>query len=160
MPEFNVEIVELDRMRVACSHAYGEAPELHALEQLLSWAEPWGLLEDHDLFPVFGFNYPPPSSDHREYGYECWIRIRPEDQPAGTIKIKEFTGGLFAMTKSALRGEVNITEGWTFLWAWVRSSEYQWRQAPFLERFLNPTAPMVELEFELYLPVTAPGAAP
>jgi DNA gyrase inhibitor GyrI len=158
MSTLDVSIETLPAMTVASVHAFGEAPELAAWEQLRSWAEPMGLLDYPDLHPVFGFNNPSPSPGGTEYGYEFWIPLQAGQKPPSHITIKEFPGGLYAVTRCRLLGEPNVQQTWGMLWEWVQSSEYRWRETHELEMVLNPGAPMEEMELDLYLPIEKSGA--
>lgn len=157
MPSLNVEIVSLEPMTVACARAFGESPENQAWEQLREWAEPKGLLDDLEEHPIFGFNNPSPTPDSNEYGYEFWIRVPPGEVAEGDIEVKEFPGGLYAVTSCRLTGEPNVLETWRLLWKWVQSSEYRWRETHELEKLMNPLAPEDEIELKLYLPVEESG---
>lgn len=157
MADLGVRIVKLDPMSVACTRAFGESPETQAWEQLHAWAKPKGLLDDLVMHPVFGFNNPNPSPGNKEYGYEFWISVEPDEEPDGNIEIKEFPGGLYAVTSCRLLGEPNVLETWKLLWEWVQSSEYRWRETHELEKSKNPMAPEDEIELELYLPIEEAG---
>ena len=157
MPQLTVRIVKLEPMTVASSRVFGESPETQAWEPLRAWAEPKGLLADLAKHPVFGFNNPNPSLESKEYGYEFWISVEPGEKPEGNIEIKEFPGGLYAVTSCRLLGEPNVLETWKLLWEWVQSSEYRWRHTHELEKPKNPIAPEEEIELELYLPIEEAG---
>jgi DNA gyrase inhibitor GyrI len=121
-----VNIVKLAPMRVASARVLSETPERDAWEKLRAWAKPKGLLKDSDQHPIFGFNNPSPSKDHKEYGYEFWIGVGPEIQAAGDIAIKDFSGGLYAVTTCKLVDDPagTIQEQWMKLWHWVQDSQY------------------------------------
>ena len=120
-----------------------------------SWVEPKGLLKDPQQHPVFGFNNPSPSFGQKAYGYEFWICVDPDTQPEDDIKIKDFPGGLYAVTSCKLDGDPlgAVPEIWRKLWEWVQSSEYQWRQDQELEKLQQPLAPLEDMILELYLPI-------
>ena len=158
MPVLNVEIVSLEPMTVAYTCAFGESPEGQALKRLREWAEPKGLLDDLDEHPVFGFNNPSPTPGNNEYGYEFWIRVPSSEAAEGDIEVKDFPGGLYAVTRCQLAGEPNVFEAWRLLWEWVQSSEYHWRETHELEKLMNPSAPEGEIELELYLPIEESAA--
>jgi len=109
-------------------------PENDAWEKMRAWAEPKGLLEDLEKHPIFGFNNPNPSPDRKEYGYEFWIRVEPDVETGGDIKIKEFEGGLYAVT-------------------WVKSSKYVHGKHQGLEKAHDPNASEEELVLDLYCPI-------
>lgn len=153
MTDLNVRIVSLEPMTIAAFRAFGESPESAALEQLRAWAEPKGLLEAPDLHPVFGFNNPSPSPGKTEYGYEFWIALEPDQVQESGIQVKEFPGGLYAVTRCKFVGESSVPETWRALWEWVQSSEYRWRETHELEKVTDLTAPQDEIELDLYLPI-------
>lgn len=160
MPDLTVRIVKLEPMTVASSRAFGESPEHQAWEQLRAWAEPKGLLDDPAKHPVFGFNNPNPSPESKEYGYEFWISVEPDEKQEGNIEIKEFPGGSYAVASCRLLGEPNVLDTWKQLWAWVQSSRYRWRETQELEKLKNPMAPESEIELELYLPIEEAKRSP
>lgn len=155
-----VDLVALAPMRVASVRAFSETPERDAWEKLRAWAEPMGLLDDRDQHLIFGFNNPSPSKEQKEYGYEFWISIGPEIQAEGDIAIKDFPGGLYAVTTCKLIGdpEGTIQEVWMKLWNWVQDSPYQWRNTHELEKVHDLSAPEHDLVVDLYLPIEAKHA--
>jgi DNA gyrase inhibitor GyrI len=153
MAGLRVRIERLAPMRVASARALSETPEQDAWELLRAWAGPMGLLADSDAHPVFGFNNPSPSPERKEYGYEFWIRIGADVAPSPAIEIREFPGGLYAVTTCPLLGDHGVVQTWKDLWNWVKRSEYRWRRTHELEKVQNPLAPPEELVLELYLPI-------
>ena len=155
MTDLDVRLVRLDPMRVASVRAEGEAPEAEGLTRLRSWAEPKGLLEDTKAHPVFGFNNPSPMPDKTEYGYEFWIRVDPEVESDAEVEVKDFDGGLYAVTTCKLMGDAhgNVLEVWRNLMEWVQASQYKWRKTHELEGLRDPYASEAEAVLDLYLPV-------
>lgn len=161
MKELKVGIVELEPMRLARVRVVSETPERDAWAKMRAWADAKGLLEDIEKHPVFGFNNPDPSPDRREYGYEFWIRVGPEMEPEGEIGIKEFEGGLYAVTtckvKEELESEFFQKEGYLESWKkiadWVESSEYEFGRHQWLEKAHDPEASDEELVLDLYCPI-------
>jgi len=161
MKELKVSIVRLEPMRVASARIISETPERDAWEKMRTWAEPKGLLEDIEKHPVFGFNNPNPSPDRKEYGYEFWIRVEPDIEPEGEIEIKEFEGGLYAVTTCKLKEELEseffqkagYLESWKKIVDWVKSSEYKFGKHQALEKAHDPGASEEELVLDLYCPV-------
>ncbi len=155
-----VDLVTLAPMRVASVRALSETPERDAWERLRAWAEPKGLLQDSAQHPVFGFNNPNPSDDRKQYGYEFLIGVGPETQTEGDIVIKDFPGGLYAVTTCKLIGdpEGTIQEVWMKLWHWVQASPYQWRNTHELEKVHDLSAPEQDLMIDLCLPIEAKHA--
>jgi predicted transcriptional regulator YdeE len=113
-----------------------------------------GLLDDGDKHPVFGFNNP---SLHGPQGVRLrvWIGVGPEIQAEGDIAIKDFSGGLYAVTTCKLIGdpEGTIQEKWMKLWNWVQASHYKWRKTHELEKPHDLSAPEQDLVIDLYLPI-------
>lgn len=161
MKELKARIVRLEPMHVASVRAISQTPEHDAWEKMRAWAEPEGLLEDLDKHPVFGFNNPNPSPDRNEYGYEFWIRVEPGTKPEGEVKIKEFKGGLYAVTTCNLKEELEseffekegYLESWKKLVEWVKNSKYRYGKHQGLEKTHDPTASEEELILDLYCPI-------
>jgi len=161
MKEFEVKIVKLEPMHVASARVISTTPENEAWEKMRAWAEPRGLLEDLEKHPVFGFNNPNPSPDRKEYGYEFWIQVEPDVEPKGDIKIKEFEGGLYAVTTCRLKEELEseffqkegYLESWKKIVDWVKSSRYRYGKHQCLEKAHDPNASEEELVLDLYCPI-------
>jgi len=158
MKEFEVKIVKLEPMRVASVRAISKTPEHDAWEKMRAWAEPKSLLEDIERHPVFGFNNPNPSPDREDYGYEFWVRVEPDIVPEGDVEIKEFEGGLFAVTTCKLKEEIEseffqnegYLESWKNIVDWVKSSRYKFGKRQCLEKAHDPGASDEELVLDLY----------
>lgn len=161
MTDLEVRIVRLEAMRVASIRAISESPERDAWEKMRAWAEPKGLLDDVEKHPVFGFNNPSPSPDRKEYGYEFWLRVDPDIDPEGEIEVKNFTGGLYAVTTCKLKEELSseffcsegILEPWKKLYDWVKSSKYRYGNHQGLEKAHEPGASEENLILDLYCPI-------
>ena len=161
MKEFEVKIARLEPMRVASANVISTTPEHDAWEKMRTWAEPKGLLEDLEKHPVFGFNNPDPSPDRKEYGYEFWIRVEPDIEPKEEVEVKEFEGGLYAVTtcklKEAIESEFFQKEGYLESWKkivdWVKSSKYKYGKHQCLEKAHDPSASEEELVLDLYCPI-------
>jgi DNA gyrase inhibitor GyrI len=152
MSDFNVQIKNLEPMRVASVRVVSETPERDAWAKLRTWAESRGLHENLIKHPVFGFNNPNPAAHTKEYGYECWCSVGPDVEGQGEVEMKEIAGGLFASTPCKLKGG-DIADAWFKLWEWVQSSPYKWRMAQELERLIDPHAAEEDMALELWLPV-------
>jgi len=155
MNKLDVRMVRLDDMRVASVRVVSESPEAEALGKLLAWAESRGLLAGTERNPVYGFNNPNPSPGEKEYGYEFWIKVDRDAEPEGDIVVKDFAGGLYAVTTCRLTGDPqgNVMEVWQHLLNWVRESPYDWRRTHELERLRDPYAAELDAVLDLYLPV-------
>ena len=150
MPELAVRIVKLEPMRVASAYGFGEQPEYIAWETLLSWAKSQGI--DLQGRRFFGFNNPNPSPGSPNYGYEQWMTARPEEETAERIEIKDFSGGLYAVTRC--KGLQNIGEIWKQLAIWREGSRYQEAHHQWLEECFTPEAERLEdFVFDLYAPI-------
>lgn len=154
MKELDVRIVRLEPMRVASVRVISETPENDAWKRMRAWAEPKGLLADHEKNLVFGFNNPDPSPDRKEYGYEFWIRIGLDIKPGGEVDVKDFAGGLYAVTRCKVIEDAyrDIPEAWRRLADWVKSSKYEFGKHQWLEKHIWEE-PHEELVLDLYCPI-------
>jgi DNA gyrase inhibitor GyrI len=156
MSELDVRVVKLEPMRVASVRVISESPEVDAWSKLRSWAEPKGFLQDDENHPIFGFNNPNPQPDQKEYGYELWIKVGSDVESEGDVEVKDYPGGLFAVTTCKLTGDPsgrNILESWRALLEWVKASKYKWRKVHELEKVHDPMASESDIILDLYLPV-------
>jgi AraC family transcriptional regulator len=154
MTDLDVRIERLKPMRVAWVRAVSRSPEQEAWQVLSRWAQAVGLLGDPAVHPVLGFNNPAPVAGVPEYGYELWIAVDPDAQPPDGIGLKEFPGGLYAVTSCRLAGGTGAPRCWKALLRWVHTSPYAWRRTTHeLERVRNPLAPPDETVLDLYLPL-------
>ena len=154
MSDLNVRIVKLEPMRVASAHAYSGSPEQDAMEKLIAWAKPKDLLDDPEKHHVFGFNNPDPSPGSPNYGYEFWITVGSDVEPEEEIKIKEFPGGLYAVTRCEVKNPWDdIPSTWKRLAAWRENSKYQGANHQWLEEHLGPLGSSKEFVLDLYLPI-------
>jgi len=152
MTGLGVRIERLRPMRVAWVRAVGRSPEQEAWSRLSAWARPAGLLDDALAHPVFGFNNPPAAPGVPEYGYEFWVGVDSETQPTEGIGLKQFEGGLYAVTSCHLGP--GMAQSWKFLLRWVHTSQHAWRRTSHeLERIVNPLAPPAETVVDLCLPL-------
>lgn len=156
MSDNDVRIVTLEPMRVASFHGFGNSPEYEAMEKLIAWAKPRGLLTDERKGRVFGFNNPDPSPGSPNYGYEFWLELGPEVSVGDEVEVKRFPGGQYAVLRChALPDGGNIFDTWQKLATWQAASRYRHRrQRQWLEEHIGPLA--VEggdFILDLYLPV-------
>ncbi len=135
MNDLEVKIVRLDPLRVAATHGFGESPEGMAWEKLRAFMDAQGILDEIDAHHYFGFNNPSPSSASPNYGYEQWVTIGPDVQAEGGAQIKDFPGGLYAVTRCDL---TNIERQWKRLVAWCEDSPYRMAHHQWLEESLTP----------------------
>jgi AraC family transcriptional regulator len=159
MNNLSVRIVDLSPIRVASAHGFGKEPEGIAIHKLLSWAKRRGFLEQPQAHRFFGFNNPNPQAGSPNYGYELWMTVGPEvkseEAPEGTITVKDFAGGLYAVTR--VKGVENIAPTWQRLVAWGEGSPYslarhQWLEEHFYSDFASETTDFIDL----YMPIRKP----
>ncbi len=152
MSTLEVRIVQLDPMRVAAAHGFGESPEGIAFQKIEAFAASKGLLQEGKLSQTFGFNNPNPSPGSPNYGYEIWLPVGPEVMPEGDLRIVEFCGGLYGVTTFT---DLNkIGEVWKELAKWRETSKYRPGKHQWLEELLTSSdVPISEYRFNLYIPI-------
>lgn len=159
MKELDVRIVELEAMRVASVYAFGDSPETAAWDKLVAWINRKDLAGQLEDVRIFGFNNPNPSPGSPNYGYEFWITVGPDVEPEEDVRIEEFTGGLYAVTKCEVKGEPHktIPETWKQLVQWLVDSKYKHANHQWLEEHIWPPAnnpqQIEELILDLYAPI-------
>ncbi len=158
MPELDVRIVKLDPIRVASAYGFGPGPEPIAWDKLTAYMKETNLLNDGQPHRFFGFNNPDPSPGSPNYGYEQWVTVGPDAAPGKEVEIKEFGGGLYAVTRSTL---AQITETWQALFAWRERSNHPFGRHQWLEEAIHfdPMTPVdaqgpENMVFDLYMPIT------
>ena len=155
MSNLDVRIVKLPPMRVACVNGFGEGPEGVAFEKMKAWAEAHNLLgKSHRLF---GYNNPDPSPGSPNYGYDVWMTVDESVQADGEVKIIEFPGGLYAITRIEVTepGE-EIPRAWQELVRWMEASKYHHGRHQWLEEhidLLNENMNSLPFTLELHLPI-------
>lgn len=152
MGELEVRIVKLEPMRVASAYGFGTSPEEEAQSKLFAWAQANNLLNDDVRF--FGFNNPNPSPGSPNYGYEQWMTVGPNVEPEGEIRIQDFAGGLYVVTRCKLP---EIGRAWRQLVEWCEDSEHTWIMTiQCLEEGLSPPGtPFEDIVMDLYLPIVS-----
>lgn len=156
-----VEIINLPPMKVASVRAIGKNPEELAWNKLQEFASPLKLFENLELHPIFGFNNPDPIPGQPEYGYEYWIKVDSSIHSTLDVKIIDFPGELYAVTKCNLTQECQspflqehgILESWFLLNQWVKNSVYQMGNHQWLEKHLSVPMEGKDLILDLYLPI-------
>jgi AraC family transcriptional regulator len=151
-----VKIVRLGSMRVASVHGYGSEPETQAMEKLRAWAKPKGFFERPEEHRIFGFNNPSPSPGSPNYGYEFWMVVGPEVEAEEGVEIKDFSGGLYAVTRWDGKGDPykTIPAAWERLVLWRENSRYRSAGHQWLEEHIEPDeSEDVEFKLDLYLPI-------
>lgn len=152
MRDFDVQIVEMEPMRVASALGYGASPEPEAWEKILAFAESKGLDPKEARF--FGFNNPNSSPGSPNYGYEQWMTVGSHIEGGEEVTIKEIPARRYAVARC--EGLDNIGTVWQQLVTWFEDSAYKkpphWHQC--LEELLTPPdVPYEEYVFDLYLPL-------
>jgi DNA gyrase inhibitor GyrI len=154
MSKLDVRIVNLEPVRMASAYGFGASPEELAHKKMLAFLKSRGLMEGYGTeHRHFGFNNPNPSAGSPNYGYEIWTEIGPQVEPEGDIRIVDFCGGLYAVTR--FENLENIGRVWQELVRWRESSKYKPGHHQWLENLHNPLeADPAKYIFDLYLPIT------
>jgi DNA gyrase inhibitor GyrI len=154
MSELNVRIVTLEPYCVASAYGFGANPEGIAWDKMNAFVKAKALNQDGQVHRYFGFNNPSPTPGSPNYGYEQWVTLSAETQAGDEIKIKEFSGGLYAVTRCQLR---SIFDTWQALASWREQSQYQFGRHQWLEEVLSAPTGAGEIdesmELDLYLPI-------
>ena len=154
MTQIDVRIVTLEPKHIASALGFGEGPEGMAWEKILNF------LHEKDLWPqmedleYFGFNNPDPTPASPNYGYEQWVVVPEGISGSDSVEIKQFAGGLYAVTRC--EGIPNIFEQWKKLFAWREDSPYLSGTHQWLEQWVNPTQDGLSEEkmvMDLYIPI-------
>jgi DNA gyrase inhibitor GyrI len=152
MSELEVRIVEMEPMRVATAHGFGEGPEELATQKMLAFMESKELTFEDVRW--FGFNNPDPSHGSPNYGYDVWVTVGPDVEGDGEITIKEVPARRYAVARC--EGLSTIGQVWRQLVLWFEDSPY--KKPPHytecLENLLtHPRTPYEEFVFDLHLPI-------
>jgi len=153
MDNLDVHIVRMEPTYVASALGFGPNPEELAWNQLLGWIKQSGLSKTIAGRRFLGFNNPSPSVGSPNYGYEQWVTVDIGTQGAEGISLKEFKGGLYAVTRCKLG---TIAETWKAFVMWRESSAYKPAHHQWLEECLGSPLEQeigMETEFDLYLPI-------
>ena len=158
MEKLEVRIVKLEPQRMATFYGFGAQPEEQAWKKLEAWAGGRGYLDDLEHHRIFGFNNPDPSPSSPNYGYEFWITVGPEVEPEGEMRITNFSGGLYAVTRLVdpfAAPYDSIPQGWKQLVMWFEASPYKHASHQWLEEHLRTEqTPPGSWSMDLFLPVT------
>jgi len=155
MEPIEVHIVQLAPMRVASAHGFGASPETLAWDKLTTWAKERGLWQDAAPRRFFGFNNPDPSPGSPNYGYETWMTVGPDVDSDGEITVKNFSGGLYAVTRceAKIPGD-DIPNTWKQLAAWVETSPHQHARHQWLEEhFFQGETNFEAFTLDLFIPI-------
>ena len=152
MSEMDVRIVHLEPVRVAAVLGFGASPESLAWDKMSAWLKATRLLEDGQPHRFFGFNNPSPSAGSPNYGYEVWATVGEQVRPEGEITVKDFPGGLYAVTRC--KGVETIYPTWQRFVRWREESRYHSANHQWLEEHFGALeGPPEDLLLDLYLPI-------
>ncbi len=155
--QIEVIIKKFEPMRVASFYGFGKSPENIAMEKLVAWAKSRGYLDTPGEHRIFGFNNPNPSPGSVNYGYEFWITVGGDVEPEGDIRIHQFNGGLYAVTRCYNVGPEGkgITETWMKLFSWIQGSRYNIASHQSLEEHIGAFPPTIEtMVLDICMPVS------
>ena len=145
-----MQIVRLPALRVASAWAFGPQPEPQAWQVLEEWAQKRGLLREGAR--IFGFNNPNPAPGSPNYGYEYWLEVDAEVEPAAgdNVRIVHVAGGLYAVIEVDVTGDFNVTipAAWQELDRQVAESAYHAGTHQWLEQHTPAGMP-----FAFYFPI-------
>jgi DNA gyrase inhibitor GyrI len=154
MSDLEVRIITLPPMRVASFHGFGEGPETIAWQEMEAWGTAKGFMADRGQHRIFGFNNPDPSPGSPNYGYEFWMVVGPEVQGDARAVIKEFAGGLYAVTRCPVKAPYEDIPGtWAKLVKWCEGSEYRMARHQWLEEHIEGAGVGLQFVLDLYLPI-------
>ncbi len=157
MEEQEIRIASLPAMRVASIYAYSQTPEHDAWQRLIAWAKSHACWQAAPATRIFGFDNPSPSEGSPNRGYEFWISIGADIQADQEIKIKEFTGGKYAVLRCNVTNnpfEI-IPAGWGKLIKWCEESPYTFGNHQCVEEHLTRNETNDDyFVLDLYLPIT------
>lgn len=154
MNKLDVRIVKLEPMLMASAYGFGSSPEGLAHDKMLVFLKTKNIMDGYGTkYRQFGFDNPSPAPGSPNYGYEIWVEIEKGIEPEGDIRLVDFPGGLYAVTR--FENLENIGRVWGELVQWREASKYKESCHRCLENLHNPleTDP-TKLVFELYLPVS------
>jgi len=152
MSEMDVRIVRLEPMRVVAVLGFGASPESLAWDKMTAWLKTSHLLDEGPAQRFFGFNNPSPSAGSPNYGYELWVTVDGQVEAEGEITVKDFPGGLYAVTRC--KGVATIFPTWQQLVRWSEESPYHSANHQWLEEHFGALdGPSEDLTLELYLPI-------
>jgi effector-binding domain-containing protein len=152
MSEIEVRIVQLEPMRMLSAYGFGTEPEGIAWQKLSAFVKEKGLMSGGDFPATYGFNNPNPCEGSPNYGYEIWLPVDKSVQPDEDLRIVDFSGGIYAVTR--FKNLENIGKVWGELVKWRESSKYKYATHQWLEHLVEGhDGPPEECVFDLYLPI-------
>ena len=146
MNNLQVHLERLPAMRVAHICVQGETPEGDAIEKITAWAKSKGITGN---FRLFGYDNCQPYPNHI---YTTWLTVGPDVEASDGVGVKDFPGGLFAVTH--VTGAGNIARTWDKLVQWAQDAGHRLGRNPGLEEIISPPdVPESELRLDLFLPL-------
>lgn len=159
--------INIQPMKVLSYNYIGKDHEQNAINTLIKFAIKENLLIDKDEYMFYGINDPGLSPQKPEYGYEFWLPINIDLNPADkSFKVIEFDGGIFAVTDTPLKDFI-LNNTWNIFHPeipWLKENKFQYDcNRQWLESFtikkgdLNAFASMggdlSRIKVSLYMPV-------
>jgi effector-binding domain-containing protein len=151
MSDIKVRIIQLESMRMVSAYGFGAEPEGIAWDKIKKFAKNNGMNLAENSISTYGFNNPNPSKGSPNYGYEIWLPVSEDVNPEGDLRIVEFDGGLYAVTR--FKGLDNIGNFWGKLVKWAEGSKYRRAHHQWLEELTTFEVPPEDYVFNLYLPI-------
>jgi len=159
-------IVEVPPSKVVSFHAMGVFlgdPEPKASEKMRAWAKQQKIFAGPHDHKVYGFNNPDPKfikekgeflvDKDNPYGYEFWVTVDDDFDPGADVTVKQFHGGLYAVT--SCKGVWELGKAWKELYTWVKESDaYKMASHQCLEHALNDELDGDKIEFDIYFPIS------
>lgn len=144
----------LKAVRVACSRAFGETPELDAWQTLMTWVDQNQLPRRSPGFRVFGFDNPAPETGKTAHGYEFCLTLDCPVRTSNDVRIRTLPGGLYAVTHTTI---TEIGVAWDHFVKWLSISRYRHASHQCLEEHLIVSEePGENTPIDLYLPIERP----
>lgn len=156
MANQEIRIVTLPPMRVASFYAFSSSPEVDAWNKLVPWAKAHAYWQVPPARRIFGFNNPDPSAGSPNYGYEFWLTVDPDIDCDEQVRIKDFSGGMYAVLNCAVTFDNLdiIGTSWSRLIIWFESSHYKHGTHQWLEEHLSRSDLQAQgFDLDLYLPI-------
>jgi AraC family transcriptional regulator len=161
MEPLEVKIVRLEPLRVASVAAFCASPEHDAWSAMIAWLKQRELWQGGRGRRFYGFDQPVGPTGSPNRGYEVWAEVGPDVQPGGPAVIKDFPGGLYAVTRVAVTDPWrDIPSTWERLVAWVEQSHYTAGRHQWLEQSYFEDGELFDNNFtlDLHMPIREPAA--
>ena len=152
-----IQVVELEAMRVISFHGYGKSPEGIAWEKLREWVTTNGHEGMVESQRFFGFNNPNPSPGSENYGYEQWMTLPKDYEPQEDETVKFLAGGLYAIGGFRESTPESFGPAWQAINDWRVDSDYvydesrQWLEELRTKESVLADMPLVD--FDCFMPI-------